>query len=140
MKKILAIILTLALVFSMSVTALAKEVEVDETASTYGLGTLIDSFTLNAPAGEQYTVTKYYDSHNSYSFRYTVLGVDGVMFNLNQVVPDGTMTAVARSQVAKTNDVFTVTGRNGKGFYTFMLENFQGNKTGLVIHVQVYGN
>ena len=138
MKKLLAIILSFALLLSISATTFAAEVE-NEEAVPYVSYTLIDSFNLTAAPGETTNHYANYTGYTGYKFEYTIMGIDGVKFDLIQYSPSDPQTWVfALGGVAETNKVYYKSW-NGQGLYQSHLHCWDSNPTGIVIHVRVYG-
>lgn len=138
MKKILALVLSVMLMFSLSVPAFAAEAESHENVAPYATRTLIDSFNLAANVGENDTHSAYYSGYSRYYFEFLVMGVTGARFNLQQYVPDGSWGNIAASAVAVENHVYP-TICYASGTYQFQLWTTSDSPYGTVIHVRVYG-
>lgn len=119
---------------------MGTETEIEGDVSTYASGTLIDSFNLSASRTNEDIVTATYNGYNHYYFEYTVMGVDGAIFNLLHTLPSGRTWNIASSKTAVTNDVLDADGWFISGTHTLKLEVLDGGSGyGVVIHVRVYG-
>jgi hypothetical protein len=137
-KKILALILSLTLLVSMSVPAFASEVENQDNVAPCATRTLIDSFNLAANVGETDTHSVQYTGYSDYYFEFLVMGVNGATFNLQQYVPRGTWGNIAVKAVAVENKTYN-TYCDASGTYIFKLWPTTDSAYGVVIHVRVYG-
>ena len=127
MKKILALVLSLMLLLSMSVPAFAAEVETQDDVAPCATRTLIDSFNLSANIGGTATHSAYYSGYNRYDFEYQVMGVNGAVAYTHAYGA----TAVEGKTYTRS---WTLNGT-----YTFNLYTHHSSPYGTVIHVRVYG-
>ena len=139
MKKILALVLSLMLLLSMSVPAFAAEVETQDDVAPCATRTLIDSFNLSANIGGTATHSAYYSGYNQYDFEYLVMGVNGAVFNLHTTAPNASVAYThAYGATAVEGKTYTRSWTLN-GTYTFNLYTHHSSPYGTVIHVRVYG-